>query len=240
MRSSRARLREMVDRRYRSQAQLERHRRRVAEGLRAWERAVAERFMPAPGRVLDYGCGGGREAFALESLGHSVIGVDVSPEQVALARRIGAERNSAVEFQRCDGERLEHPTGSFDYAIAWSQVLANVPGSAQRLTLLRELARVLGPGGCLSFSAHDRARSLAAARQLGLLEGSGRLGLELEEGDFILRDGDSGSPCYWHYFSRGELEEIVREAGLARLDLRRSSELGEDHDSLWICVARKL
>ena len=236
-RSSYERLRELVGERYRSASQLERHRARVGEGLRSWERAIAERFMATPGRVLDYGCGGGREAFALEALGHRVVGVDVSPEQVALARRIADERGSRVTFSGCDGERLELPDASFDYAIAWSQVLANVPGAERRQALVRELGRVLGPGGRLSFSVHDLERSAPAVPEPELVDARVELGIELAEGDFVLRDGDSGTPCYWHFFTRDEIEEVVARARLRLLACSRSSDLGQDYDNLWICVA---
>ena len=44
-------------------------------------------LMPAPARVLDAGCGTGRVAIRLHELGHDVVGVDVDPSMLAMARR---------------------------------------------------------------------------------------------------------------------------------------------------------
>lgn len=51
-------------------------------------------LVPAPGRrTLDLGCGEGRVSRDLKSMGHDVVGVDVSPTMVAAAR----ERDPSIE-----------------------------------------------------------------------------------------------------------------------------------------------
>ena len=44
--------------------------------LKEWEKTVAGHF-PSGARILDIGCGLGREAFALHDLGFEVVGIDI-------------------------------------------------------------------------------------------------------------------------------------------------------------------
>ncbi|WP_242879407.1 bifunctional 2-polyprenyl-6-hydroxyphenol methylase/3-demethylubiquinol 3-O-methyltransferase UbiG [Butyrivibrio sp. INlla16] len=45
--------------------------------LKEWEKSVSKLFSPGS-RILDIGCGLGREAFALHDLGFEVVGIDIS------------------------------------------------------------------------------------------------------------------------------------------------------------------
>ena len=49
--------------------------------LKKWELAVTE-FFPAEAKILDVGCGLGREAFVLSDMGYKVTGIDISQEVI--------------------------------------------------------------------------------------------------------------------------------------------------------------
>lgn len=229
-------LRRMVAAHYRDVRQRERYEVRARLGLHTWERTLARRYLDPPGRLLDIGCGAGREALALCALGHGVVGVDTSPELLAAARANARDAGVELEVLPCDGERLEFPDGSFDYIVAWSQVLAHVPGARARADLVGACARVLRPGGRLTLSVHDRERTEVLAREQGLIRADP--GLPLEEGDYLLGDA-SGDPCYWHYFTPVELLELCWGAGLHVLEYCPVTELGQDYDNVWACVAQR-
>jgi ubiquinone/menaquinone biosynthesis C-methylase UbiE len=95
----------------------------------------------APGRALDAACGTGRHLGMLTSLGHRVIGVDGSPEMLALAR----ERNLDVDLREGDLGALPLPDASVDVALC---ALA-LNHSSDLGPPIAELARVLRPGGRL-------------------------------------------------------------------------------------------
>lgn len=109
-------------------------------GLSA-RRVVIRLLGPASGRLLDLGCGGGSHAVAFAELGWSVTGVDVSEEQLRLARRRG------VDAVLGRAEELPFEDATFDAAVSmWTHTdLDDVPGA------LRELVRVLRPGAPLVY-----------------------------------------------------------------------------------------
>jgi SAM-dependent methyltransferase len=77
-------------------------------------RFVADRLGVAPGaRLLDAGCGAGRHARALSRLGADVIGVDLSAELVAEARRRGGARYALADFRR-----LPFRAGAFAHVVS--------------------------------------------------------------------------------------------------------------------------
>ena len=97
-----------------------------------------------PGTALDAACGTGRHAEYLGSLGHTVIGVDSSPEMLAIARA----KIPGGEFREGDLHDLPVPDQHVDVVVC-ALALTHVPELAPVLT---EFVRVLRPGGHLVIS----------------------------------------------------------------------------------------
>jgi arsenite methyltransferase len=99
--------------------------------------------------VLDLGCGAGFDSFfagQLVGLKGRVVGVDFSPEMLAVARAGQAEAGfPQVEFCEAPVEALPFPDASFD--IALSNGVLNLV--LDKPAALREIFRVLRPGGRL-------------------------------------------------------------------------------------------
>ena len=96
------------------------------------------------GTVLDAACGTGRHAAYLASLGHVIIGVDASPEMLAVA----AKKLPEAELNRADLHELPLPDASVD-AVVCGLALSYVP---DLVPVFAEFARVLRPGGHLVIS----------------------------------------------------------------------------------------
>jgi SAM-dependent methyltransferase len=80
-----------------------------------------------------------------------MVGVDLSEEGIRNAGQLARQRNldTRVRFERCDASAaLPFADGSFQ-AIFANDVLCHVPN---RFGVLRQIHRVLRPGGCLLFS----------------------------------------------------------------------------------------
>jgi ubiquinone/menaquinone biosynthesis C-methylase UbiE len=96
------------------------------------------------GRALDVACGTGRHTAYLAERGHTVIGVDTSPEMLAVAR----QKVPAAEFHVSDLHDLPFANASFDVVVC-ALSLAHVPDLTRAFA---EFVRVLKPGGDLVLS----------------------------------------------------------------------------------------
>lgn len=103
----------------------------------------------ATDKVLDAGCGSGRNAYYLLTQGVEVFGVDTNPASVAGVRDLAAEHGGAADDAHFRVEPLEALTfddGTFDVVIC-SAVLHFAQDEAHFERMVRELWRVLRPGG---------------------------------------------------------------------------------------------
>jgi SAM-dependent methyltransferase len=121
----------------------------------AFTRAVAELDVPADGVLLDVGCGTGRALPVLRTAagpGSRVLGVDLTPEMLAVA----ATRGAVV-----GGDALHLPvaSGAVDAVLA-AGLISHLPDPVAGLA---ELARVCRPGGRLALF-HPVGRVALAAR----------------------------------------------------------------------------
>ncbi|MFD5624887.1 class I SAM-dependent methyltransferase [Streptomyces sp. NPDC127072] len=127
----------------------------------AYAAAVAELGLREGGRVLDAGCGTGRALPPLRAaVGPSgvVLGADLTPAMLKAATEAGRDREGQLLL--ADVARLPLRTDSLDAVFA-AGLIAHLPNPAENL---RELARVVRPGGTLALF-HPIGRAALAARQ---------------------------------------------------------------------------
>ncbi len=126
----------------------------------AYAAAVADLGLRAGDRVLDAGCGTGRALPPLRAaVGPSgvVIGADLTPAMLRQAVRAGRDRDGALLLT--DVAALPLRPGSLD-AVFGAGLISHLPSPAENL---RELARVVRPGGLLALF-HPIGRAALAAR----------------------------------------------------------------------------
>lgn len=139
-----------------------------------WAADLVERSAPRPGeRVLDVACGTGVVArLAAERMGTGrVVGIDLNPGMLAVARTVPQTVGPKVEWHETSVLHMPFPDGAFD-VILCQLGLQFFPDRARALA---EMFRVLTPGGRLAlnvFTAIERtpvAHALADAldRHLG-------------------------------------------------------------------------
>jgi SAM-dependent methyltransferase len=106
--------------------------------------ALARLLGPGAGRCLDLGCGSGIAVPALAGLGWRVVGVDLSGDQVRMAR---AHVGAGVALVQADAAELPFDDGSFEAVVSLlTHTDLDDPEGA-----VAEAARVLRPGGRLVY-----------------------------------------------------------------------------------------
>ncbi|NYT84917.1 class I SAM-dependent methyltransferase [Pollutimonas harenae] len=105
----------------------------------------------APYRVLDFGCGPGRDLLTFTNLGHIAVGLDGTDAFVTMARA-----HSGCEVWLQDFFELNLPDASFDGVFA-NASLFHVP-SLILPKVLQQLHATLKPGGVL-FSSNPRGQN---------------------------------------------------------------------------------
>ena len=127
----------------------------------AYAAAVRDAGVPPGGVVADVGCGTGRALPALREAvgpGGTVLGIDVTPEMLEVARERAAASDAALVL--ADAERLPLADATLDALLA-----AGLIGHlADPVAGLAELARVTRPGGVIA-AFHPVGRAVLAARQ---------------------------------------------------------------------------
>ena len=152
------------------------------------------------GVALDAACGTGRHAERLAALGHTVVGIDVSPEMLEIARR----KVQSATFHQGDLHALPLGDDSVDLVVCGLAV-SHVPDLAD---VLAELVRVLRPGGHLVLS-----------------DSRGHFG---DIGFPMVRRRDDATFGYMPVWSRLASEYLAAALPLG-LDVRRCDELRRDH-----------
>src|SRR5215472_7464498 len=116
--------------------------------------AYRSRIIPAAeGRVLEIGIGSGLNLLFYSRNVTHVIGLEPSPRLLAMARRAERAEFGPVEFIEGSAEAIPLKDASVDTVVTtWT--LCSIPDA---LRALRDMRRVLRPGGHLLFVEHDRA-----------------------------------------------------------------------------------
>ncbi|MBI3271658.1 MAG: class I SAM-dependent methyltransferase [Planctomycetes bacterium] len=174
-----------------------------------WPEPERRAVLGLTGRVADLGAGAGRAAVALRERGVAVTVVDVSPGALSVCRARGVRdtrRQSVLD--------LELPEASYDGALLLGQNLG-LAGTLRRLpAMLREVARVLRPGGLLvatsinwSLTADPRhLRYHAQNRTAGRYAGEVRIRVEYA--------GEAGPWFRWLLVRPTDLLPAAARAGL--------------------------
>ncbi len=172
-------------------------------------------------RVLEIGSGPGYAAARAAERGASVVGVDVAAAMVALARDL----HPGLDFRRADAEALPFDDGAFDAAVGNFVVLHL--GRPKRA--VRELTRVLGPGGRVALTVWDLPDRM---RLLGVL-----LDAIAEAGAVAPPDIPVGPP-FFQYAVDEQFEALLESGGLSGVEVStvafgaQVSDAGELWDGL--------
>jgi len=183
--------------------------RKSLEQYKALAREVAA-TLHSGAAVLDLAPGPGYFAVELARLGGwRVSGLDISRSFVEIARGQARQADVRVDFRLGNAAAMPFGEGSFDYILC----RAAFKNFAQPLHALREMRRVLRPGGTARIIDLRRDVSAEAIRSEVAAMGLGRLNAWLVRQTFrhtLVRRA----------YTRNELEQLAAQAGFGSRDVR--------------------
>ena len=167
-------------------------------------------LVPAGGRVLDLGCGAGVPVTKKLARKTSVVGVDISAAQIALAR----EKVPEASFINADMMAVEFPPASFD-GIAAFFAFTHLPRE-EHAEMLRRIAKWLRTDGVF-------AASMGAEDSIDAID-PGWLGVDM----------------FFSHFGASANRQIIRDAGLQPIheEIVEHEEDGHPVRFLWIIASK--
>lgn len=112
---------------------------------------IAFDHIPGSSTLLDLGCGTGRTTAHLIERGHKVVALDLSVGMIETAKA----ENRDIPYSVGDASALSFKDGQFDGVVFSFNGIDCLHPYDKRLKALREIHRVLRPGGLFIFSAHN-------------------------------------------------------------------------------------
>lgn len=150
------------------------------------------------GRLLNIGCGHGAD-FLPFSKNFELYGLDISAGMLQYAEKYARKFNFQVGLIHGDAATLPFPGETFDWAISVA-AYHHLDNTRDRQHALIELKRVLKPGGQAFVTVWNRWQPAFWWKP--------------KELRVTWRTKEAELPRYYYLFSRGELESMVRKAGL--------------------------
>lgn len=203
-------------------------------------------------KVLDFGCGNGRLAGFLEGNYRKYVGVDVSGKLINFAKqrysnektefiKIFPTKPSLGEIAALSGKfkktssffnRLPFGDNYFDVIFSIA-VFHHLPSKKFRLEIVKELRRVLKPGGKIVVSVWNLWQKRFWKYHLKAIEGKllRKSGLDWRDIYIPFRAGDKIFHRYHHAFSIKELERLLIDSHFNIIENRKNFNI--------VCIAVK-
>ncbi len=139
-------------------------------------------------RAVDMGCGTGAAAFALETLGIAVTGIDPSPGMLAVAAHHAQERRSTVRFIDGDFQSpLLSDLAPIDLLLCAGNTLPHIASETELRSVLALWAAALSPTGRIAIQILNYERILRHRQRIVAIR---RIGADL-----LIRFHDFTEPC---------------------------------------------
>lgn len=193
--------------------------REVDEVIRSVE---ALEFPLVKHRALDFGAGAGRLSQALAHHFDEVVGVDIAPSMVELARRYNRHEDRCTYFLNASDDLALFVDSSFDFIYSNITLQHMEPGYAKNY--IREFLRILTPHGLVVFQlpsepvSHWRRRLARVSRRIVTMPLN--LYRRLRYGYWPIMEG--------YGVQRHEVLRLLQESAARVVDVQQDNSGGED------------
>jgi SAM-dependent methyltransferase len=189
----------------------------------AWAELLELSSSPTKMRVLDLACGFGRHANRLAALGYSVVGVDLMPGFLEIARQRAAEMGVEVDYRQGDMRQLDF-VEKFDRVLLLFTSFGYFEDEENE-RVMENMARALKPGGLLGFDIPNRDAVTKDVPSTHVIDKGGdltinRLSFDVLSGRFhnrriVIRDGvRKDKPFSIRLYNATEIHDLLKRAGL--------------------------
>ena len=172
-------------------------------------------LLPPGAKVLDAGCGSGRDSSSLSKSGMEVIGVDISEGLI----RQASKNFPKIKFQLGDIRELDFPNETFEGV--WAQAsLVHFETLADAEKSIKEFSRVLKPGGILHIMVKEKVD---------------------DDRTKISIDKISNHDRFFIFFTKEEIELFLKKNSLSLISIQdRIPDPAKRKGTVWIwSLARK-
>ena len=203
----------------------------VGQGLYPSERVLIDKYFQDGKKLLDIGCGGGREALILAGR-FRLTAVDFSRSFCEMAARVLQAEGFAADVCQMDATALAFGNETFDHVVMVGQLIGQIPGRNRRILALTEIKRVLVPGGVALVSTNAIELGWRYRAYFALFNRLRKIhnphGLEPDDA-FVFRTGGrrclfgprADRPVFHWYRTKRFLEDAAAAGFVVREHLRR-------------------
>ncbi|MEU2156209.1 class I SAM-dependent methyltransferase [Streptomyces sp. NPDC019396] len=181
-----------------------------------------DRGLIVPGRALDLGCGPGRNAIHLASLGFQVDAIDLSSTAIAWAGERARAAGADVRFRRGSAFELTGTGWGGPYDLVYDSGCFHHLAPHRRVSYLSLLDDVLAPGGRFALTCFA----------------AGAMGSELSDADFYRQSRLHGGLAYTPESLR-EIFSAFTEVELRRMRHEPAGSRYFGEDFLWTALFSK-
>ncbi|MDD4531237.1 MAG: class I SAM-dependent methyltransferase [Candidatus Pacebacteria bacterium] len=163
-------------------------------------------------KVIDLGCGAGRDASVFVENGFDYLGIDASEEMLKVAKG----RVPKGKFQQIDFGKTVFPDSSFDGFWAAASFL-HVP-KKDIDNILQEANRITKDGGIGFISVKEKT--------------------EMDEGE-IKEDKFGGISRYFSFYTENEFKDLLERNGFSIVNISNRTE-NDERKTKWLCYFVKI
>ncbi|HOI92050.1 MAG TPA: class I SAM-dependent methyltransferase [Candidatus Rifleibacterium sp.] len=137
----------------------------ASERCTAWISESLWKFVNKGGKIVELGCGTGKQTYALENIGLDCLGIDICKNAIRRANENKKRYNSQARFQEASYFKIPYNNNTFDYVLFHKNI---VECSKRDFGLLvQEISRVVIPDGKLfiTIKNNDNCESLKKVKK---------------------------------------------------------------------------
>jgi 2-polyprenyl-3-methyl-5-hydroxy-6-metoxy-1,4-benzoquinol methylase len=205
----------------------------IKKGLLETEKYVINKYFQKIGKILDLGCGAGREAFALAKQGHEVIGIDIAPKMIKYANNYATLNIIPnVSFLVKDINTFTLQKNLFDYIILPTQTIEHIKGRKNRINLLMKCKKSLKKNGIIFITTHERKDGIKFWIYWTKKEIVAKFKKTNDEsGDTWIESNNKmtkmSQKMFLHFYTKREALADIKNADLKLIELVKSSDYQE-------------